>query len=1289
MDREARSRLRRVVIQSRDLLEEDFRTQLKRLGIEEGGKAIPVGRLQHLTRDDRELREKILTAIHKEQGKKIRRTEAYDRYVRHVGFTYLNRVAALRAMEVRKLLSRETVARRDQYAGMSERAYLIAEREGLSDPGDIIRRCLLEAFDEVSQEIKVLFDMGDEYSLLFPSTRVLDQVIELLSVEVPEEDWLEDDIIGWIYQYYNSEARNEFRKKKRKPRPDDIPVISQFYTPRWIVRALVDNSLGRLWLEMKNRIPKHEELDSLNVNRLRNPQAETVEDYCSYLIPCGQDYPPRNEKSVREIKVLDPACGSGHFLVYSFDVLYRMYLEDEPETQKEEIPGIILENNLFGIDIDLRSVQLAALSLYLKAKDYNPDFKVRQMNLVCADARILDGDLQKEFLKHIEPDIDLQRIFAKLFEELEYTYDIGSLLRVRQPFERLINERGLTQIRFQLRPKGQFTFSKEGSLVAQTSFEKDREAVPVRPTVSLDEMLDALMVFEKEGMEKRDMGTMLFAAETEKSVGLLSLLSKKYDVIVMNPPHGRPLTQIKEYLNKNYPKSKSDYYSAFIDQAIDLCEENGFISALTGRSLLITKSFQKVREEILPLNAPPLIFWDLGFYTMEEAHARFLALTLRRTPEKISKKLLKNNIHFIRLTNFKEEEKKSEFEKALLDWERNKNTYINNLNNFTKIPGSPYSYWAPVSLQDIFEKYPPLDRDIIKNKKILKIADVKQGLAHADKPRFGRFWWEVNVNDITMNKEETLSGKKWVPYVDEFYLFYFYQDLQSLVLWEKNGKEIKEFPMSVIRNESFYFQSGLTWSANLQRTQLGTLWNIKRLPFRKLPQGCIFGVGAQGIIIDEKLSWSILAICCSKLIFAASRLISQDNKQGTGSTAILPIALQRAKELGRLEKLSSLAQEAHDIIQDWATGDEASTLFIKPWILQIKEFNPDEKPNTNHPYSKTFEYKSWPSLIHMRKIFNENKSLINILDSCEKRVVYLNSRLNEILDEIDSEVYEIYGISDDERKIIEHELNVQQIETLGVEKEVNLIDRIQTEEHIKRLISHYIKKVLDSDLDGIVVINPNISNEITEKIHNYLSLDFGEEKIDRVEKDIESLLGKSINEWIIEDYFDFHLTMCRYRPIYWHLTSRNHSSKRGSHGTFNCLINYHKIDRDTIPKIRTRQDYLKGILDGAKWRAERLRRMIQDTRDSGNISRERQLQSEYEEALDEYQELSEFDKKLEEVSKPRVPPTELDEDASWVERKIAEVRDNGYNPVIDYGVLVNITPLKEAGLLHPAADRVK
>ncbi len=1293
MDKEARSRLRRVVTQARQLLEEDIRTQLKRLGIEESGKTVPAGRLVHLRREDKELRDKILVAIQKEQVRKVRRSEAYDRYVRHVGFTYLNRLAALRAMEVRELIKPETVIRRDQYASMSRREYELSEREGLSDRAEVTRRSLLEAFNEVSQEIKVLFDVNDEYSLLFPSPRTLDKLISLFGEEVPEEDWREEAIIGWIYQYYNSETRLEFRKKRRKPRPDDVPVISQFYTPRWLVRALVDNTLGRLWLEMKGRMPKPGEGEAPSEERLRNPQGETVDEYCSYLIPLKQNPPSREVKSVREIKVLDPACGSGHFLVYAFNVLYRMYLEDEPETPRAEIPRLILENNLYGIDVDLRAVQLAALSLYLKTKEYNRDIKIERMNLVCADVRITDGDLQKKFISRLEHDVDLQRIFAKLFAEFEYTYDVGSLLKVRAPFERLLEERRKgVQTKFHPKIIGQSSFSKKGGVGGQSklSIEELERGALVTPAVTLEEMLGSLLEFEKEGMEKKDMGTMLFAGEAEKSIGLLSLLSQKYDVIMMNPPHGRVPSKTKEYLNNQYPKTKSDYYSAFLQQAVDLCKYGGFIAALTGRSLLITKSFQWLREKLLPDNAPPEIVLDLGFYTIEEAHARYVALTFRRISRDESRLARQEKIHFIRLTNFKWDEKKLEFEQAIPNLDTNQNCYATTLAELKKIPGTPYSYWAPSFLRDLFENHPPLDRDLIKRKKSQKIADVKQGLATGDNSQFTRFWWEVKPDEIAMVQKETLKGKKWVPFVDEFYLFYFFADLQKVVNWKNDGEIIFNFPGSVVRNFSFYFKGGLTWSANLQRTQLPTLWTIKRWPFRILPQGCIFGVGAQGVIVESKKVWPILAICCSKLIFAASRLIASENKQGTANTASLPIAFQTRKNGGRVNKLGSLAKEAHEILKEWSTGDEVSTLFIKPWILQVKKFNLNEKPKTGHPFTQEFEPSNWPSLVQVRNMDNiPNNSLYQLGNLCKKRQEFLNARLGEILKEIDNEVYALYDISNAERRLIEYELELQQIGNVDVESTIKLIEEVELENHVKRLISFYIKRIVDSDTDGIVPLGQGSSNSLYNRIHECLKDDFGEKNVNQIEIELSSILGKSLEEWILEDYFDFHVTIYRNRPIYWHMTSRNFSSQRAFLGAFNCLINYQKLDKDTIPKIRVKHEYLKGILDGARWKAERLRRELQAARKSADKRQERHIQREYEEALDEFNELQAFDAKLAEVSNPRDKPAELDEDASWLERKIAEVRDNGWNPVLDYGVRVNIEPLKEAGLLHRAADRVK
>ena len=1288
MDREARSRLKSVITQARQLLEEDIRAQLKRLGMEEGGKTVPAGRLAHLGPEDKELRDKILLAIHKEQIRNVKRGEAYDRYVRHVGFTYLNRLAALRAMEVRKLI-KETVIRRDQYAGMSRREYEFSEREGLSDRAEITKRSLLEAFNEVSQEIKILFDINDEYSLLFPSPRTLDKLTSLLGEEVPQEDWCEEAIIGWIYQYYNSDARSEFRKNRRKPRPDDVPVISQFYTPRWLVRALIDNTLGRLWLEMKGRMPKPGESEAPSKERLRKPQGETVDEYCSYLIPV-KNPSSRNMKSVREIRVLDPACGSGHFLVYAFNVLYRMYLEDDSETPRAEIPKLIVENNLCGIDVDLRAVQLAALSLYLKAKEYNRDIKIERMNIVCADVRITDGDLQKKFISRLEHDVDLQRIFAKLFAEFEYTYDVGSLLKVRTPFEKLLEERRKgVQTKFHPKIIGQSSLSKKGGVGGQSelSIKEVERGTLVKPAVTLEEMLGSLLEFEKEGMEKKDMGTMLFAGEAEKSIGLLSLLSQRYDVIVMNPPHGRVPSKTKEYLNDHYPKTKSDYYSAFLQQAVDLCKYDGFISALTGRSLLITKSFQWVREKLLPDNAPPEIVLDLGFYMIEEAHARYAALTLKRLSKNDSRSAKQEKIRFIRLTNFKWDEKRSEFEKAILNFDKNENCYTASLVELERIPRTPYTYWAPDVLRNIFQKHPPLDRDLARKVGTSKIADVKQGLSTADKARFERFWWEIPPSQIAMSREETFEQKKWVPFSNEFYLFYFYSNSPVVVNWEKDGEEIRNFVNAVIRNERFYFRSGLTWSAVLQRTQLGSLWRIRRIPFRVLTNGTIFGCYAQGVIFDFKKAWILLAICCSRLIFAVSRIISAENKQGTTDTALLPIALP-SESSGN--KLSSLAKEAYDILREWDTGNESSTIFVKPWILQVKEFSLNDKPKTGHPFAQEFEWSSWPSLIHVRNMSNiTNDSLHQLANLCEKRHDFLNARLREILGEIDNEVYALYDISNEERRLIEQELELQQIGNVDVESAVKLIEDMELADHVKRLISFYTKKIVDSGTDGIVPLARGSSCNLYDRIHKYMKDDFGEKNASQIERELSSILGKSLEEWILEDYFDFHETVYRNCPIYWHMTSRNFSSQRGSLGAFNCLINYHKLGKDIIPKIRVKREYLKGILDGAKWKTDRLRRELQAARESGDKKRERQIQGECEGALDELNELQAFDAKLAEVSSPREKPTKLDEDASWLERKIAEVRDDGWNPVLDYGVRVNIEPLKEAGLLHRAAERVK
>ncbi|MFW9889712.1 MAG: Eco57I restriction-modification methylase domain-containing protein, partial [Candidatus Thorarchaeota archaeon] len=573
MKSDARNRLRSVVGKARNLIEEDIRSQLLRLGITEG-ELIPLDQLKHLDALMKEKRQRIEKAIKKEELGNLSQKESFERYVRHVGFSFINRVAAFRALEVRNLLSRETIKRHKKYAGYSAREYEISERERINDPAEIVEIAFREACEDISEEISVLFDLSDEYSILFPTVHVLNQIYEHFGKDITDEDWLNDDVIGWIYQYYNSEARKEFKKKKRKPKPDDIPIINQFYTPDWIVKALVDNTLGRLWLESRGEMYRIGE-------GVKNSGKGRIKEYCDYIVP-EKDEHIQNEIEPYEIKVLDPACGSGHFLVYAFDVLFRMYQEFDSSLPDERICELIIENNLYGIDIDLRAVQLAALSLYLKAKTLSSKTRIRKMNLVCADSRIIDGEAKRNFLRKFEtkPQRHLQRSFAKLFDDLTYTYHIGSLFRIREQFEDIMDQAALPSFLGDSKSNAQ----DDNSQTEQSTF---------------DEMLAFLKRFEKEAMETHDMGTLLFAAEIEKSTGLLSLLTQRYDVVVMNPPYGDAPAEAKSYLKKNYPRTHYDYYAAFMEQAISLCKKDGFVGMLTGRTYMFLKWFERVRTQLL------------------------------------------------------------------------------------------------------------------------------------------------------------------------------------------------------------------------------------------------------------------------------------------------------------------------------------------------------------------------------------------------------------------------------------------------------------------------------------------------------------------------------------------------------------------------------------------------------------------------------------------------------------------------------------------------------------------
>ena len=626
LSKEQRRRIENAVLRSRNVLEDDFDRLLRTYGL------MPehaISAREQMPQEKQEIQEKIETVL-------MRESEDYDRarqrYKKHAAFTFLNRILALRIAEVHELI-KETVITRAEYGERSrrERDMLDMSPELVSNPEELAFNALEDAYNDMGKYVIPLFNVKDPYAILRPSLVAYRNVRQIIS-ELPEDILRQFETIGWAYQYFNTKEKAEIRKRlRRNPQPDEIPPLNQQYTVDWIVKFLVENTLGKLWLETK-------------------PDTDLTFDY---LVQTENDLTLGGVK-VEDIKILDPACGSGHFLLSAFDLLQEMWKEEHPEIPAWKIPALILERNLYGIDIDLRAVQMAALALYLKARTVfekagGGDFEIKRMNIVCADIHFVDGELRKRFLAQFDYDRDVRNIVEETLRACENAFEIGSLLKIRQPFERL----------FELRKKGwtKASFTQE----QLSTFSPD--AIPKDDTV--EEIVNKIGLFIKEATESKDMGTLLFGFDAEKAISLVDLLVNTYDVVVMNPPYGAMPAKCKEYAKAHYKRTHSDYYTAFIEQAIELCKPGGYVGALTGRTFMFLKSHQKLREEILRHDALPEAVLDLGFNVLDGATARYAAFTLRKRYKGDSMNWEEHPVTFFKLTDYAWDEKRVMFEKSL------------------------------------------------------------------------------------------------------------------------------------------------------------------------------------------------------------------------------------------------------------------------------------------------------------------------------------------------------------------------------------------------------------------------------------------------------------------------------------------------------------------------------------------------------------------------------------------------------------------------------------------------
>ncbi|WP_295400590.1 DNA methyltransferase [uncultured Thiocystis sp.] len=574
MDKDTRNRIERATQAARALLEQDFADQLAGvfdIRLDGTLAAKPGG---HLDAAQRVLWGKLMAAVEHHRASGQRASEAVATYLREAAFITLNRFVAIKMLEARGLVQ-ECVSRGEQSAGFKEFCGLAPGLVQLPDHG--YRLYIESLFDELSTEVKVLFDRRDPSSVLWPKRATFEHLLTILNAAELAGVWGEDETIGWVYQFFNGlDERRKMREESQAPRNSrELAVRNQFFTPRYVVQFLTDNTLGRIWYEMRC--------------------TETVlANQCEYMVrKPGETFAPRAKKDPRDLRVLDPACGSGHFLLYAFDLLLVIYEEawadpgsprseatgrtlaaDYPslDTLRKAVPGLVLAHNLHGVDIDPRCAQIAQLALWMRAQRAYRDFgigraerpQIRRSNIVVAEPLVADEQIAKEFVAKLG-DAELGRVFMALVESLSLAGDLGLLLRVEQIVARQA-KRGQT-----------------GDLFAP-------------PKERIRAVLDRFVRDEASVTSTR---RRLFADDTAHGLALLGVAEKKFDAMLMNPPFGEPTEKSAANLASSYEDWNKNILCAFIARAQTLLATGGMCGTVVDRTINEKSTYEKFRRRYL------------------------------------------------------------------------------------------------------------------------------------------------------------------------------------------------------------------------------------------------------------------------------------------------------------------------------------------------------------------------------------------------------------------------------------------------------------------------------------------------------------------------------------------------------------------------------------------------------------------------------------------------------------------------------------------------------------------
>ena len=868
-DKDTRNLLAKTVAACRRRLIEDITDQLRGVfGLHPDGTVLPLDKLTHLSPDQhaaaRRLRDLLDHYTAGAAGKDSdRRKAAYERMVLEIAFTVLNRLAALRLCEERGLVV-ECVRK-----GTTSAGFQMFERiagGALGGRYDTYRVFLECFFDELALDLGVLFDRMTPQSAVFPSERCLEDILAELNKAELTPLWTEDETIGWVYQYFNPpEERKAMREASQAPRNSrELAVRNQFFTPRYVVEFLTDNTLGRIWYEMrKGETVLKEECRYLvrRPNEIFLASGEKAPAEPEHEADLSQEellkepvyIEHRPRKDPRDLRVLDPACGSGHFLLYAFDLLERIYEEAwrDPESPKSEVTGralsedfeslddlrrevpkLIVEHNLHGIDIDPRAVQIAALALWLRAQKTWKNLRLKapdrpgiaRSNIVTAEPMPGEEDMRREFTAGLKPRV-LGQIVDEVFEKMKLAGEAGSLLKIEEEIKDAVAAAG-KQWREYPKPEQQLLFPTMDALrPKQQELRFDVKGITDERfwEQAEDRILDALKDYAEQAENGRAVRRRLFAEDAARGFAFIDLCRKRYDVALMNPPFGPSSPRASAYIEHSFPRSKIDLYASFVDRWL-LRINSGWLGAITNRTFVTLSSYERFRDFLTIGSNSLSILADLGSGVLDSAMVETAAYTVARSTT------CEDTIF---ITSFTIPETKA------LSFTDQSYWTICAPRLFEILPKHPFAYWLPKGLLELYRESEPIEQAVM---------NARAGLQTSNDFRFARLWWEVFP-----------QKSQWKPFAKGGAYSPFWDDIHLVVNWFDDGKEMRAFhrhqlgysESRLIRSEEDYFKPGLNYP---WRTSSG-------FAPRVLPSGCIFA--AQGSAILPKSysgSWQEVAL---------------------------------------------------------------------------------------------------------------------------------------------------------------------------------------------------------------------------------------------------------------------------------------------------------------------------------------------------------------------------------------------------------------------------------------------